>query len=280
MNPVQMILFSILQGISELFPVSSLGHGVLVPALIGWDLNRQNPEFLPFLVVLHLGTAGALFIYFWRDWKELITAGLFPNREFSSRSKSRLFWLLVVATLPAGIIGLLLEKKLRLLFDGFTLVALFLVINGVILILGDRLKHQRASHRLESLGWQKAISIGFAQALALIPGISRSGVTLIAGLGNGLDYSESARFSFLLATPIIGAAGILEVPKLFKESAHLDLGMVMISGLVAGIFAYLSVWFLMRYFKGHEIKALRPFGFYCIIFGLAALAWHYLSSLT
>ncbi|MBI1823735.1 MAG: undecaprenyl-diphosphate phosphatase [Nitrospirae bacterium] len=276
MNPIQMLLFAILQGISELFPISSLGHGVLVPALLGWDLNRQNPDFLPFLVLLHLGTAGALFIYFWRDWKELLSAGLFPKKEQSSQSNFRLFWLLVVATLPAGVIGLLFEKKLRLLFGGFSLIVLFLMINGIILILGDRLKHQKASHRLESLSWQKAISIGLAQAVALIPGISRSGITLIAGLRSGLDYAEAAHFSFLLATPIIGAAGLLEVPKLFAESARLDLLMVLISGVVAGLFAYLSVWFLMRYFKTHEIKALRPFGFYCISFGLVALVWHYL----
>ena len=277
MNALQMILFAVLQGISELFPVSSLGHGVLVPALLDWDLNRQNPDFLPFLVVLHLGTAGALFIYFWRDWKELISAGIFPKREPASRSKARVFWLLVVATIPAGMIGLLLEKKLRILFGGFGIVALFLAINGVILILGDRLRHQEGSHRLESLSWQKAVSIGFAQALALIPGISRSGITLVAGLANGLNYAESAHFSFLLATPIIGAAGILEIPKLFKEGVHLDPGLVLIAGLVAGLFAYLSVWFLMRYFKTHEIKALRPFGFYCLVLGLGALAWHYRS---
>ncbi len=275
MNPLQMILFAILQGISELFPVSSLGHGVLVPALLDWDLNRQNPDFLPFLVVLHLGTAAALFIFFWRDWKELIFAGLLPNKEQSSHSKFRLFWLLVVATIPAGVIGLLLEKKLRLLFGGFSVVAFFLAVNGLILILGDRLKHLKASHRLESLSWKKAISIGFAQAIALIPGISRSGITLVAGLANGLDYAESAHFSFLLATPIIGAAGILEVPKLFKEGVHLNLGLVVIAGLVSGFFAYLSTWILMRYFKTHEIKALRPFGFYCLVLGLGALAWHY-----
>ncbi|MHB8482657.1 MAG: undecaprenyl-diphosphate phosphatase [Nitrospiria bacterium] len=275
MNPFQMILFAILQGISELFPVSSLGHGVLIPALLEWNFNRQNPDFLPFLVVLHLGTAGALFLYFWRDWKELIVAGILPNKEKSSHSKFRLFWLLVAATIPAGVIGLLLEKKLRLLFGGFGLIAFFLAVNGLILLFGDTLKHQKASHRLESLSWQKAISIGFAQALALIPGISRSGITLVAGLANGLNYAESAHFSFLLATPIIGAAGILEVPKLFKEGVHLDLGLVLISGLVAGLFAYLSTWFLMCYFKTHEVKALKPFGFYCLILGLGTLTWHY-----
>jgi undecaprenyl-diphosphatase len=266
MNPFQMVLFAILQGISELFPVSSLGHGVLIPALFGWELNRQSPGFLPFLVVLHLGTAAALLIFFWRDWWDLIT------------KRQRLLFLVVAATIPAGLIGLLLEKKLRLLFGGFGIVAFFLALNGVILILGDYLKHLKASDRLESLSWQKAVAIGFAQALALIPGISRSGITLIAGLANGLDYAESAHFSFLLATPIIGAAGLLEVPKLFREGSDLDIEWVLVSGLLAGLFAYLSVWFLMKYFKSHEIKALRPFGFYCLILGLFALAWSFRSA--
>ncbi len=185
-----------------------------------------------------------------------------------------MFWLLVVATVPAGLLGLLLEKKLRLLFGDLTVVAVFLVINGFVLFAGDALKRRAgASKPLETMGWGRALLIGLAQSLALIPGMSRSGVTLVAGLANGLDYGASARFSFLLATPIIGAAGLLEVPKLFRAHAHMQFGTVFGAGVVAGICAYLSTWVLMRYFNTHEVKALRPFGFYCVAVGVGALVW-------
>ena len=275
MTPFQMLFFAVMQGITELFPISSLGHSVLVPAVLGWTINRDAPDFLPFVVVLHLGTATALFIYFWRDWRELL-GGVLASRGRLANPHARLFWLLVVASIPAGLLGLLFEKKLRLLFGGYTIVAVFLVLNGVLLLIGDALKHRQASHSLEDMGWKKALFIGFAQALALFPGVSRSGATLVAGLAGALDYAASARFSFLLATPIIGAAGLLEVPKLFHTGGHPDLPMIFLAGGVAGVFAYASTWILMRYFKGHEIKALRPFAFYCLVAGLGALAWHWI----
>lgn len=273
MHSVYLLLLAILQGVSELFPISSLGHSVLVPALLHWPIDRNAAWFLPFVVVLHLGTALALLIYFWRDWLRLL-GGLWRARGGTQLPEARLFWVLVVATLPAGVLGLLFEHKLRHLFGGFTIVAVFLAINGVLLILGDRFKHRQARHSLEELSWARALGVGFAQSLALIPGMSRSGASLVAGLAVGLDYDAAARLSFLLATPIIAAAGVLEVPKLLHTGTQAPLGIILLAGAVAGVFAYLSTWFLMRWFSGHETKALRPFGIYCVLLGLAALAVH------
>ena len=275
---LDLLLLAILQGITELFPISSLGHSVLIPALLHWPLDRDAPWFLPYIVVLHLGTASALFIYFWRDWRALL-GGLWATRGGVSNPHARLFWLLVCGTVPAGLLGLLLEHKVRELFGGFTVAAVFLMLNGMVLIAGDRFKQQDAGCALESMGWGKAFLIGCAQALALIPGISRSGTTLVAGLMGGLDYAASARFSFLLATPIIGAAGLLEIPKLLHQHAELPPGLLVIiaaGGVLAGIFAWLSAWFLMRWFKTTEVTALRPYGIYCLAAGGAALLWHLL----
>ncbi|WP_097460452.1 undecaprenyl-diphosphate phosphatase [Mangrovitalea sediminis] len=273
MNAIHVLLFAIMQGITELFPISSLGHGVIAPSLLGWDLNRDNPNFLPLLVVLHLGTATALLLYFRRDWIRLIGGVLRQHRE-PSNPEAKVFWLLVMATVPAGLLGLLLEKKLRLLFGNAELVSGVLAINGIVLWIGDRLKNRSARHTLETMGWQKAVGIGFAQALALIPGMSRSGVTLVAGLASGLDYAASARFSFLMATPIILAAGVLEVPKLLHHGlGTAGLGVIAAAGVLAGIFAWLSTWVLMRWFSSHEVQALRPFAVYCLLAGLGALTY-------
>ncbi|MGH8281368.1 MAG: undecaprenyl-diphosphate phosphatase [Gammaproteobacteria bacterium] len=274
MLALHLLLLAILQGITELFPISSLGHSILVPAVLHWPIDREALWFLPYIVVLHLGTAAALFIYFRRDWFMLL-GGAWRARGNMSNPQARLFWLLVVGTIPAGIIGLLLEHRIRALFGGFAIAAVFLMVNGVILFIGDALKKRTAQHELTKMGWWRAFGIGCAQALALIPGISRSGTTLVAGVWSGLDYASSARFSFLLATPIIGAAGLLEVPKLIKHRALMPEGLmftIVAGGILAGIFAWLSVWFLMRYFNKHEVTALRPFGIYCLLAGAAALA--------
>lgn len=273
-----LILLAILQGVTELFPISSLGHSVLLPALLHWPIDREAPWFLPYIVVLHIGTAAALFLYFWRDWLELFK-GLGRARGGAGNPEARLFWLLVCGTVPAGLLGFLLEHRLRALFGGFTVAAVFLMLNGAVLIVGDRFKRQAASPDLGGMGWGKAFLIGCAQALALIPGVSRSGVTLVAGLMGGLDYAASARYSFLLATPIIGAAGVLEIPKLLHVHAALPPGLlpvILAGGVLAGVFAWLSVWFLMRWFNTTEVTALRPFGLYCVIAGGAALVWHLL----
>jgi len=271
-----LIVLAILQGITELFPVSSLGHAVLVPALLHWPMNRDAPWFLPFIVVLHLGTAAALLLFFWRDWRDIL-ASLVRTRGRPTEPDARLFWLLVLGTVPAGLIGLALHLQIRLLFGTLTVAAVALAINGILLIAGDALRQRRPRYELERMNWRQSFLIGIAQALALIPGISRSGVTLIAGVGTGLDYAASARFSFLLATPIIGAAGLLEVPKLLHASVPHGLFMTIIgSGIVAGICAWLSTWFLMRYFRLREVTALRPFGVYCLLAAGTALLLHFL----
>ncbi|BEV72742.1 MULTISPECIES: undecaprenyl-diphosphate phosphatase [unclassified Paludibacterium] len=270
MSTIHAILFAIMQGISELFPVSSLGHGVVLPDLLHWGLNREDPAFLAFMVMLHLGTALALLVYFRRDWLDLL-GGFVRAGGRPVTPESRLVWLLVGGTLPAGLIGLLLEKKLRALFGSTTLVLVVLIINGIILIAGDMLRRGGRGRSLDELSFFGSLKIGLIQALALIPGISRSGVTLIAGLNEGLSYAAAARFSFLLATPIILAAGVLEVPKLLHQGSQIAIGLALGCGLLSGICAYLSTWALMRYFNKHEIQALRPFGWYCIGLGLVGL---------
>ncbi|MDE2235416.1 MAG: undecaprenyl-diphosphate phosphatase [Gammaproteobacteria bacterium] len=275
---LHLLILAILQGISELFPISSLGHSILVPALLRWSINRDAPWFLPYIVLLHLGTATALFIFFRRDWFRLLST-TWKVRGNIAVPEARLFWLLVLATVPAGLLGLALEHRIKALFGGFLVAAIFLMLNGVILLIGDALKQRAARHELVNMGWWRAFGIGCAQALALVPGISRSGVTLVAGVWSGLDYVSSARFSFLLATPIIAAAGLLEVPKLIKEQTSMPAGLLLTlvtGGLLAGIFAWLSTWFLMRYFRQHEMAALRPYGIYCLVAGATALMIHYL----
>lgn len=275
MSTLQAILFAIMQGISELFPISSLGHGVILPDLLRWNLDRQDPGFLSFMVVLHIGTALALLWYFRQDWIALIS-GFIRAGGRPRNPESRLVLRLIAGTIPAGLLGLLLEKKLRLLFGSTSLILLVLIINGVILIAGDFLRHRDGGRSLDQLSYLDALKIGLAQALALIPGISRSGVTLIAGLNQGLGYEAAARFAFLLATPIIGAAGLLEVPKLLHGPSLMPLWLILVSGILSGICAYLSTWALMRYFNKHEVQALRPFGWYCIGLGLLGLALKYL----
>ncbi|MGH8278172.1 MAG: undecaprenyl-diphosphate phosphatase [Gammaproteobacteria bacterium] len=270
---LHLLILAIIQGVTELFPISSLGHSILVPAVFHWPINREASWFLPYIVVLHLGTAAALFIYFWRDWFTLL-GGAWKARGNAKQPNARLFWLLVVGTIPAGLIGLALEHRIRSLFGGFALAAIFLMVNGVILFIGDALKKRKARHELSNMGWARAFGIGIAQALALVPGISRSGATLVAGVWSGLDYASSARFSFLLATPIIGAAGLLEVPKLVRQHASLPAGLlltIVLGGVLAGVFAWLSAWALMRYFRKTEVTALLPFGIYCVLAGAVAL---------
>ena len=269
----QMLVLAVIQGVTELFPISSLGHSVLVRTILAWHIPKTSPDFLPFLVILHVGTASALFLYFWRDWRDIF-AGLWKARGRTSNPQARLFWLLVVASIPAGLIGILFEKKIKLLFANLLVAAVFLMVNGVVLLVGDRLKKRRPEHTLGQMTWGKALIIGVAQAFALIPGMSRSGVTVVAGLSKGLDYAAAARFSFLMATPIIGAAAILEVPKLFLIKGHVHLEAIFLSGLLAGVFAYLSAWILMHYFKKQEVQALRPFGYYCLGAGALALLWY------
>jgi undecaprenyl-diphosphatase len=269
MTPLQAIILAIVQGITELFPISSLGHAVLLPALLGWHVDENAEGFLPFLAVMHLGTAIALLGYFWRDWIGF-AGSIVRFGDPKGAPDRRLFWRVVVATIPAVVIGFIFEKKLKAGFGAPILAAAFLVANGVMLFVAERL--QRGQRRLDELTWAQAVTIGFWQCLALIPGMSRSGATMAGGYICGLNHEDSARFSFLTATPIILGAVALEAPKLLKH--HSDFSTTaLLAGAVAGVTALASVWALMRWFKSHEMRGFDPFALYCALVGAGALAW-------
>jgi undecaprenyl-diphosphatase len=269
MTPLQAIVMAILQGVTELFPVSSLGHAVILPRLLHWSIDQKAADFLPYLVVMHLGTAIALLLYFWRDWLAFLISLLSPS---SPRAKTdrRIFFFVVLATIPAVIVGVVLRKLLGDAFGTPMVAAIFLIVNGFILFAGDKIGGE-AVGTLDQLNWKGALAIGVAQCAALIPGISRSGATIVAGVVAGLQHKESARFSFLMAPPIMLGATVHEAPTLFKEGATLG-GAAVLSGIVAGIVAYASIVFLMRYFRRHEFEALNPFAYYCWAAGLASVA--------
>jgi len=273
MNTLHAILIATLQGATELFPVSSLGHAVVLPALVNWAIDQRSPEFLPFLVLLHLGTAVALLAYFWRDWLALALGVLGVSGPQRTRENRRTLLLIVIATIPAVVIGFVLEKFVRGLFGSPVVAASFLIVNGVMLLLAERLRTRAAATRpMATLSAVDAVVIGLWQCLALIPGISRSGATIVGGLLRGVDHTGSAHFSFLIATPIILGATVLEVPKLLHESVPPGVfRTAAVAAVVAGIVAWLSTAFLMRYFKRHEQAGLDPFGIYCIAFGALAL---------
>ena len=270
MEIIEAVVLAILQGITELFPVSSLGHAVILPAILKMTIDLRSEEFLPFLVVMHCGTAIALLLYFWRDWLAFLVAVLnFRNPQ--NAGERRLFYLVCLATVPAVVIGFALEKLVRSAFATPILAAVFLIVNGVMLFIGERLK-SRGSRPLMELGWKEAIGIGVAQCLAFIPGMSRSGASLVAGLAAGLHHEAAARFSFLLATPIIAGATVLEAPKVLHSGATLHAASI-VAGVVAGVTAYASVVFLMRYFRKHDFDALDPFAYYCWAAGAVALGF-------
>jgi undecaprenyl-diphosphatase len=298
-------VIGLLQGVSELFPVSSLGHSVLIPAVIGgsWarDLSVSAPEspYLAFIVGLHVATAAALIIYFWRDWVR-IAGGLVTSIRYRrvETPDERLAWLLILATIPVGIAGLLLEHAFRTVLAKPNPTAVFLMLNGLILLAAERFRRrpaQPATHaspqetggrhrggrvavelqhdvdvdvRVSRLPMGRGVLIGAAQIAALAPGISRSGVTMAAGLTRGLDHEDAARFSFLLATPVILAAGVLKLPDLAGPLGAGIRGQVLLGSLLSFIGAYLSVRFLSRYF---QTNSLRPFGWYCLAAGAIAL---------
>ncbi|HUZ73222.1 MAG TPA: undecaprenyl-diphosphate phosphatase [Stellaceae bacterium] len=271
MTALQAIVTAILQGVTELFPVSSLGHAVVLPRLLGWTIDQHAPAFLPFLVVLHLGTAAALLAYFWRDWIGLAEAFIGMGPPAERRARWRLLWLIVVATIPAVILGFTLEHWFRRLFGDPAVAAFFLIVNGFVLFAGERLRRKGGARRLDELHWGEALVIGLWQSAALVPGISRSGATMVGALLLGLQHREAAHFSFLIATPVILGAGVLEVPKLMHAGAAGMGPLAWMAGVVAGVTAYLSVAFLMRYFRRHEFEALDPFAYYCWAAGAIAL---------
>ncbi len=270
-NALQAVIMAVLQGITELFPISSLGHAVVLPHLLGWSVDQESPGFLPFLVALHIGTAIALLIYFWEDWWALLTSLLPDATDPISRENRYLLMLIVVGTIPAGLIGLLLEKRLAVLFGRYQITAIFLVLNGILLFGGEWLRRHRRFQNLAELRPSQALIIGVSQALALLPGFSRSGASMVGGLLVGLTHHAAARFSFLLATPIIFAAGALEVPKLLRPESRPELAPALVGGVTAGVVAYVSTALLMRYFKTQDVNALVPFGIYCIVLGIVSL---------
>lgn len=273
MTFVQALALALLQGVSELFPVSSLGHTILVPALLHWkNIERSSPSFLAFVVVLHLGTALALILYYRREWYAIVRAlvASIVRGRLSDDRDERIGWRLVVGTIPVGILGVIFERPVRELFGSPAPAAIFLTINGLVMFAGEALRRRQdtriaTSRLIEDLSYPASMLIGVAQACALLPGISRSGISMVAGLLFDLDHENAARYSFLLATPVILAAALLEIPKLFAPEAHVVLFEAILGGIVAGIAAYLSVAFLMRYFRSND---LRPFGWYCVVIGI------------
>jgi undecaprenyl-diphosphatase len=347
----------LIQGVTELFPVSSLGHNVLIPALIGgsWatDLNVAKSEspYLAFIVGLHVATAIAMMIYFWRDWVRII-GGFFTSirdREISTVDQ-KMAWMIILATIPVGLVGLKFEHAFRVLFGEPIRAAIFLMVNGVILFAGERFRtkkslaadaeldaeaqadahatapvtpspvadpavagaamssavaagpggamatpagagahggHGAAMHasgqravrqqeasrayeadgRLSRIGYWQALIIGSAQILALFAGISRDGVVMVTGMFRGLSRQDAARFSFLLSTPVILAAGVLKISDLTGPLGNGIRGQVILGSILSGVGAYLSVRFLMKYF---QTRTLTPFAIYCVVFGLGA----------
>ncbi|MGW3473050.1 undecaprenyl-diphosphate phosphatase [Saccharopolyspora sp. NPDC000995] len=331
-------VIGLLQGVSELFPVSSLGHSILLPALIGggWardlDMSAPHSSYLSVLVAMHVSTALALVIFFWRDWVSIIGGLITSVRDRRIQTPyQRLGWLLVVGTIPVGIAGLALEKVVREYLGKPVPASIFLALNGLVLYAVEKYKQRRGQHedtphtetldttplharetivmsvvsteqtvpipvvpgldtpagsdryesdadapdfrsdvRLSRQSWLQALLIGAAQSLALLPGISRSGITMVGGLVRGLRHDDAARFAFLLSTPAIGGAGLLKIPELFAPEAQNVLGPALLGSVLAGIGAYISVRFLTSYF---ETRTLRPFALYCIIAGFACFGW-------
>jgi undecaprenyl-diphosphatase len=277
----QAVLLGLLQGFSELFPISSLGHSVILPGLLGWDIHQNDPFFITFLVATHLATALVLLGFFWRDWVRIVRGigrSLAQRQIAADDTDAKLGWLLIVGTIPAGILGLLLEHALRDVFASQRSAAFFLMLNGVLLYGAERLRRRAPvvedqdslagdARIAERLGWREALGIGAAQALALIPGFSRSGATMGGGLLAGLSNEDAARFAFLLATPIIGAAALLKLPDLFGSSGDGVRGPALVGSLCSAATAYLAVRFLMRYFESNR---LTPFAYYCLGAGAAA----------
>ena len=275
----QAIVLGVLQGISELFPISSLGHSVIITGLLGWSIDRHGNYFLAFLVATHFATALTLFVMYWNDWVRIIS-GIFRSavkREISD-ADAKLGWLLVVGTVPAGLVGLAFQDQVKKLLISPAFVALFLATNGALLYVAEvlRKKAKRAAevtdadHRLAAdLSWWQSVKVGMMQIIALLPGFSRTGSTIAGGLIVGLSHEDALRFSFLLATPIIGAAAALKLPGLISSGNPAAIGTSIVGGLCAAMGAYFSVKFLTRYF---QTRTLTPFAIYCALFGLLSLS--------
>jgi len=293
MSYLQAMIIGLVQGTTELFPISSLGHAVLIPAWIGgsWhhlvaEESSKESEYLAFIVVLHVATALALLTFFWREWVAIIH-GFFRSiaRRKIETVYERMAWLIVIATIPAGLTGLALEHALRTLFAKPLAAATFLTVNGFILLAGERLRRRSVNAKpddapetrtpeeidggvTETVGPVTAGTVGVAQIGALFAGISRSGITMVAGLLRGLDHEQAVRFSFLLATPIILAAGVLKIPDFTGPNGAGIRGQALAGAAVAFVAALLTTKFLTKYF---ETRTLTPFGIYCLVFGAVSL---------
>jgi undecaprenyl-diphosphatase len=279
MHPItyaQAAFLGLLQGATELFPVSSLGHSVIAPRLLGWDIHQQDDFFLTFLVATHLATAIVLFGFFWRDWMRIL-AGL--GRTIRDRGiepddrDAKLGWLLVIGAIPAGLLGLIFEHPLRSVFASPIAASIFLFGNGLMLLAAEHwrrsapVRHDArfSDERLATeLNTGKAVGIGVAQAIALLPGFSRSGAAMAGGLRAGLSNEDAARFSFLLATPLIGLAALYKLPDLLSSQGDGVRGPALVGALCAAVTAYLSVRILVRFF---ETNRLTPFAYYCLAAG-------------
>jgi undecaprenyl-diphosphatase len=279
----QAVILGLLQGVAELFPISSLGQSVIAPRVFGWDIHQNDPYFIAFLVATHLATAIVLLWFFGRDWIRILN-GMWRSlveREISpSNHDGRLGWLIVVATIPAGILGLLLQDRLQSVFASARSAAFFLILNGIMLY-GAELLRRRAPGVPENdpdgddriamrTSWRDSVAVGASQAIALIPGFSRSGASMSGGLLVGLSNEDAARFAFLLATPIIGAAALLKIPVLLGSDGNGVRGPAVAASLCSALTAYLSIRFLMRYF---ETNRLTPFAIFCFVEGIVLSIW-------
>jgi undecaprenyl-diphosphatase len=286
----QAIVLGFLQGVTELVPISSLGHTVLFPTLFGWnhvvDIQSQSESpWLAFVVMLHVGSALGLLFYYRRDWVEIV--GAFFNTLKTRRagtSNERLAWLIIIASIPAGVLGLVFEHQLRTLTAKPEIAAAFLMVNGLVLFAAERFRRRAqvrelavkegakpdGGRELDTLEYREAFVVGVAQSTALVAGISRDGVTMGAGLARGLDHSDSARFAFLLATPIILAAGLVKLPDLLGSLGDGVRGQALVACVAAAVTAVFTVRFLVNYFK---TKTLIPFAIYCLVFGAFMLVY-------
>jgi undecaprenyl-diphosphatase len=278
-NLWQALFMGLLQGASELFPVSSLGHAVIVPSILHWSFKQSDPSFVPFLVLLHLGTATALLVLYRQQWVAIVR-GFFTAaiRGQIKTDFERLAMLLLVGTIPAAVLGVFLESRIKSFFASPYVAAGFLIVNGL-LMLGFEMLRRRAERgatrseqeahfaEAERISFLAAAIVGACQALAFMPGISRSGVTIGGGLIAGLRHQEAARFSFLLATPVILGAGLIEVPDLLQSGVPIV--EYTVAAVLSGIAAYVSARFLLRYFRSGR---LDPYGWYCIAAGAVSLA--------
>jgi undecaprenyl-diphosphatase len=293
---LQAIILGVFQGVTELFPVSSLGHSILLVNLFGWH-NLASEEtakvsvFVNFLVMMHVATAIALIIFYREQWIRIVRGFLrsLRSKDLTHDSDAKLAWLLIAATIPAGLVGIVFDHKFRAAFGNGFFAIVFIMLNGILLLKGDVLvakaelaRPRRSRKDVDSdelavsktarvvsdhLTLNRALLIGVAQVGALFPGISRSGITMLAGLRSGLSHQDAARFSFLLATPIILGAGLYKLPSVVHAKGGVS-GPILVGSVLAGIGAYFSVRFLDKYFRG---KSLRPFGWYCIGIGLFML---------